>query len=236
MITQPAIEVLQMNRSSNQAGVEHLLVPGSNTNTEVAVAALTEVQELAAQRRASAEQSLAQARAFEERLADERNLIATLADAADAARAAEREAVEQLRVAREHLDGLEMMRRAELQIYADLRNAEAAAQAEVARVKECLAVAQEALESATAARNAHPIPSAEPSALEEDARADYDSATRFLDECRSARARADAEIVQMHLRIELLSGTTDLDADAVKRVVARRIADQLRKGAKEGPA
>jgi hypothetical protein len=76
-------------------------LPMNDTNTSVAVIALTEVQKIAAERRALAEQILLEARDLEERLAKESLEIASLIAAAEAARTSERDAAERVRIAHE---------------------------------------------------------------------------------------------------------------------------------------
>jgi hypothetical protein len=236
MITLPASEHFGMERSSNQREAELSLVPEPRTDTAIAVVALVQVQRLAAERRASAEESLAVARAFEERVAEECNTVTTLSVASDAAHAAEREAEERVRLSRERLEELAMMRQSEQQWYDDLRHAEESARLEVAGACERLELARRTLADAIAARSANPVPAPGPRPLEDEAQAEYEDAVRLLDGSRACRERADAEVAQMRVRVELLSGTSGLDTDAVRRVVERRLADKLRNETKEGSA
>jgi hypothetical protein len=203
--------------------------PKGDPETTVAVIALTEAQKLAAQRRASAEDELAQARAFEEHLAQEHNTIALLASAVEAARRAEREAGERVREKRENVEALLAKRESDARRAEELRCAEEAALAEVARAQEQLDLAQRGLKDARAAR-ARPSEKAAPS--DREVQADLEAALRRADECRDERARVEAEVAEMRARIELLSGTHGLSPDAVKRVVERRMADELRRGGK----
>ena len=63
-----------------------------NVETEVAVTTLADIRKLAAKQRESAEDVLARARAFEEQVAAENQMIASLIAAAEFAHKAEREA------------------------------------------------------------------------------------------------------------------------------------------------
>jgi hypothetical protein len=54
-----------------------------------------------------------------------------------------------------------------------------------------------------------------------------------LRECSDARVKAEADLSEMRTRIELLSGTNGLSAEAIKRIVERRIADRLRQTAEQ---
>jgi hypothetical protein len=85
-----------MKGPENFGGADVSRVPGSHTQTKVPALPLTEVQKLAAERRAAAEDLLAEAREFEQR-------VAALAGVAEAAIAAEQDAAESLRRAREQL-------------------------------------------------------------------------------------------------------------------------------------
>ena len=210
------------------------LVSARSTDTEVAVVALTEVQKLAAERRAIAEDLLSQARDFEERLTHERSVIAALAAAADAAREGEREAAERVRRARGNL-ALVAMRNREAQRYEELRRTEEAAKAEIAAAEERLELAHRAFNAAIDARSAQePASAADASRDEAEAQADVDAALSLLDERRDARKRAEADVAEVRARIELLSGTNGLSAEAVKRIAERRIADALRHRTKHG--
>ncbi len=200
-------------------------VPESNTDPEVAVAALTEIQKLAAKRRAEAEALLAEACAVERLAAD-----------AATAHAAERDAAEQAQRARENLEAITATRQAEIARYGELHAAENAAKAEFERAKESFRIANQRLEDATAARLAHPVPSTEPWSQESEARAGLEAAVQTFEQCRDARGRADAELADVQVRLELISGATGLVPDALKRVVERRMADTLRNGTKAKPA
>jgi hypothetical protein len=222
-----------MSRSDNESGISHVLVvPESSAGTELAVAALTEFQMLATKRRADAEALLAEARAVEQRVAEERDLLAGLAAGAAAARLAERDADEQVRAARENFETIVAMRQAEIARHAELRAVEEAATADFERIQESLRVAQRRLDDATRARLAHPVPSAEPWPHEAEAGAGYDAAVIYFEQCRDARTHADADVAELQVRLGFLSGTNGLDAGAVKRVLERRMADELRNGMK----
>jgi hypothetical protein len=85
-----------MKGPENLGGADVSRVLGRHTQTKVPALPLTEVQKLAAERRAAAEDLLAEARDFEQR-------VAALAGVAEAAIAAEQDAAESLRRAREQL-------------------------------------------------------------------------------------------------------------------------------------
>jgi hypothetical protein len=187
---------------------------------------------LATKRRADAEALLAEARAVEQRVAEERDLLAGLAAGAAAARLAERDADEQVRAARENFETIVAMRQAEIARHAELRAVEEAATADFERIQESLRVAQRRLDDATRARLAHPVPSAEPWPHEAEAGAGYDAAVIYFEQCRDARTHADADVAELQVRLGFLSGTNGLDAGAVKRVLERRMADELRNGMK----
>ena len=87
----------------------------------------------------------------------------------------------------------------------------------------------EAAALATASREKH----AALAAAEQNARADAESAERILHERQAARAQADAQLAQLRGRIEMLSGTNGLSAEALKRIVERRIADMIRQNAEQ---
>jgi hypothetical protein len=219
---------MHMNGSKRPGEAALSFAPEGASDTEVAVVALTEIQRLAAERRAIAEDMLAQARVFEEQLANERNAIGALAATAEAAQAAEREAEQRVRQARDYLAAFVSDRASGAQRDAELSRAVDAANAEFAAAQVRLHLAHEAYEAALAARAAQQSAAAEVSAPEADAQAELDSALRSLDESRVARERANAAVAEMRSRIELLSGTNGLSADAVKRVIERRLADALR--------
>jgi hypothetical protein len=219
-----------MFRSDMESGALRVPNPESSTDTELAVAALTEAQQVAAQRRADAETLLAEARAIEQRVAEERNLLAGLAADAAAAHLAERDAAEKLRATRENFETVAAMRQTEIARYAELRAAEEAAATQVKRAEESLRIAQNVLEDATNARLAHPVPSTEPWPHEAEAGAGYDAAAISFEQCRDARARADANVAELQLRLGFLSGTNGLNAGAVQRMLERRMADELRNG------
>ena len=149
-----------------------------STGTEAAVLILSEVEKLAAERRAIAEDVLSQACHFEELLANERQSIATLLAAVDAAHDEEREATRLTQVAQ-----------------TKLRELEAAA----TQAREELRAAQQAM------------------------------AQR-----RDARLRAERDVTEIQGRIEQLSGQNGLSADAIKRIVERRMADRIRERAGDG--
>jgi hypothetical protein len=160
-----------MNGSNNGAAVS---VPSTrSTGTEAAVLILSEVEKLAAERRAVAEEVLTQAREFELHLATERQSIAQLVAAAEAAQAAELQATQ-------------------------------AAQAAQSKLLE--------LEAAAA-----------------DARVHLRAAQQTLMQQHEARQRADNDVSAIQARIEQLSGQHGLSADAIKRIVERRLADRVRK-------
>src|ERR1700685_256907 len=99
-----------MNGSKNQGEAELLLVSEPNANTAWAMATLSEIERIAAERRAVAEGVLAEARDFAEHLSNERLAITALASAADAAAAAEAEALALIRSARDKREAIVAMR------------------------------------------------------------------------------------------------------------------------------
>jgi multidrug efflux pump subunit AcrA (membrane-fusion protein) len=199
-----------MERSDNQSGAAHALV---------------EIQNLAAKRRADAEASLEEARSVERFAAE-----------AATAHLAQRDAAEQVRTAREHLEAIVAQRETEIGRYAELRDAEDAARTELERAQESLRFAKQTLQDATRARLAHPVPATEPGPHEAEACAGYEEAVRSFEQCRDARTRADAKLAELQVRLEPFSGTSGLNADAAKRVLERRITDTLRNGTTAGPA
>jgi hypothetical protein len=68
---------------------------------------------------------------------------------------------------------------------------------------------------------------------EKEARAAVNASLQRLRECSDARVKAEADLSEMRTRIELLSGTNGLSAEAIKRIVERRIADRLRQTAEQ---
>jgi phage shock protein A len=70
-------------------------------------------------------------------------------------------------------------------------------------------------------------------AAEKAARAEVNASLQRVRECSDARVEAEANVAEMRARIELLSGTNGLSAEAVKRIVERRIADRLRQTAEQ---
>jgi chemotaxis protein MotB len=197
-----------------------------STDAEEAMVALTEVERLAAERRAVVENLLAEVRGREENLANEHNAIAALAAAADAAYAGEREAAERARRTGEELAALMDVHEGAARRDEDLCRVADAAKAEIDAAQDRLQLACQALEAAMAARSAHQITLTNACSAEAEAQVQFDGALRFLDERRDARERAD-----VRARIELLSGTNSLSTEAAKRVVERRAADTLRHGA-----
>lgn len=67
-----------------------------------------------------------------------------------------------------------------------------------------------------------------------EARAEVSALLRTMDDRRDARVRAEAEVAGMRERIELISETNGLSAEAVQRIVERRIADRLRQRNRHG--
>lgn len=63
------------------------------------------------------------------------------------------------------------------------------------------------------------------------AQAELDAALQELDDCRASRLRADADLVELHAGLDALSKTNGLSAEAAQRVLERRLADGLRRGA-----
>jgi chromosome segregation ATPase len=61
------------------------------------------------------------------------------------------------------------------------------------------------------------------------AQAALNAALHALSDCRADRARADADVAEMHARLDALSKTNGLSTDAAKRVVERRLADERRR-------
>jgi hypothetical protein len=224
----------RMNGSKNQGDAALLLVSEPNANTAWAMATLTEIERIAAERRAVAEGVLAEARDFEEHLTNERRAITALASAADAAGAAETEAITLVRNAREKREAIVAMRANDVRRSDELGRAEEAAKAAVAAAQERLELAHHALETANEARSKQQLALDDASGLEAAAQAEIDAALRLLEERRAARTRADADVVEMRARMELLSGTNGLSPQAVQRVVERRVADMQRQDAKHG--
>jgi hypothetical protein len=72
-------------------------------------------------------------------------------------------------------------------------------------------------------------------AAEKEARATVNASLQRVRDCNDARVKAEASLTEMRTRIELLSGTNGLSADAVKRIVERRMADRLRQTAERPP-
>lgn len=165
-----------MNGSHNGPAVS--VPPTRSTGTEAAVLILSEVEKLAAERRAIAEDVLSQARDFEQLLANERHSIATLVAAVDAAHADEREATTVAQVAQTKLRELEV--------------------------------------AATQARD------------------ELRTAQQVMAQRRDARLRAESDVTEIQARIEQLSGQNGLSADAIKRIVERRMADRIRERAGDG--
>ena len=130
------------------------------TTDDTAAAALTlaEMQKVAAERRAMAEELLAKARSFEEQITTENNAVAEATSTLAQVRERERQAAQELDLARK-------------------------------RVEEAQNAASEAAEE---------------------------------------RARAETALSGLRERLEALMASNGLSVDAVRRIIDRRIADQLR--------
>jgi chromosome segregation ATPase len=60
------------------------------------------------------------------------------------------------------------------------------------------------------------------------ARSELEAERRALADARSARQRADADLAEVHTRVERLVKANGLSVEAAKRIVERRMADALR--------
>jgi hypothetical protein len=87
----------------------------------------------------------------------------------------------------------------------------------------------EATDRLNAARESH----SQLIAAEKEARAAVNAALQLLRECHLARVEAETNLTTMRAHIELLSGTNGLSAEAIKRIVERRMADRLRQTAEQ---
>jgi hypothetical protein len=219
-----------MNGSGYHEEAAASRVAVGETDNEVVAETLTEVQRLAAERRAIAEDILAQAREFENQLANEREVLTALVAAAEGARAGESEAEAALRRARKKHAASITTREGVAQRGSELRRAQDEATAAVAEAQERLEIARRTLDAAIEARSNHEA-AIDQNPVEVQTLAELNAALRALDERREARTHMEAEVAQMRARIELLSGTNGLSADAIKRVVERRIADRMRERA-----
>jgi hypothetical protein len=223
-----------MIASNHEGDADSLFVPERGARNEEAVLALTKAQKLAANRLAIAQSVLEQAHQLEVQLSNERNAISGYLAAADAAHAGEREAAERIQRAREQIESWTALRADEARKHEELCRAEDFARAEVVAAEERLMLAREALDAAADAyANYQPATASIPD-LEMQTRSDLDRALQSLDEFRRARVEANAAIEEICARLELLSGSSGLSAEAVIRVVERRTADKLRHEAKYG--
>jgi hypothetical protein len=223
-----------MNGSNHQGEAALLLSSEPNADAARALATLSEIERMAAERRSVAEGMLAEARDFQEQLSNERRALTALASAAEAARAAEAEAVAFVRTAREKREAILALRATDGRRREELNRAEEAAKAAVAAAEERLDLARRALATAIDARTAQQLALDDGSDLEAEAQAEIDAAAHLLEQRHLARTRADADVVEMRARMELLSGTRGLSPQAVQRVVERRVADMLRQDSKDG--
>jgi hypothetical protein len=223
-----------MNGSNHQG--EAALLRSSETNADAAraLATLSEIERMAAERRSVAEGMLAEARDFQEQLSNERRALTALASAAEAARAAEAEAMAFVRTAREKREAILALRATDGRRREELNRAEEAAKAAVVAAEERLDLARHALATAIEARTAQQLALDDGSDLEAEAQVEIDAASHLLEQRHLARTRADADVVEMRARMELLSGTKGLSPQAVQRVVERRVADMLRQDSKDG--
>jgi chromosome segregation ATPase len=65
------------------------------------------------------------------------------------------------------------------------------------------------------------------------AQSDLDAALRELEDRRASCLRTDADLNEIYTRLDAISKSNGLDADAAKRVAERRQADELRRSATE---
>ena len=223
-----------MIASNHQGDADFLFAPERGSRNEEAVLALTKAQKLAASRLAIAQGVLEQAHDLEVQLSNERNAIAGFLAAADAAHAGEREAAARIQRSREQLESLLAAHADEVRKHEDLRRAEDRARVELAAAEERLALARQALEAATSACAEHQPDAASADGPEAETRSDLERGLQSLEEFRRARIEANASIEEICARLELLSGSGGLSAEAVIRVVERRTADMLRHEAKYG--
>jgi hypothetical protein len=223
-----------MIASDHQGDADFLFVPENGARNEEAVLALTKAQKLAASRLAVAQGVLEQAQQLEVQLANERNAISGYLAAADAAQAGEREASERIQRAREESESLAALRAAEVRKHEELSHAEDFARAEVVAAEERLTHARQALDAATGAYATYRPATASIDQRERQTRSDLESALQSLDEFKRARVEANAAVEEICARLELLSGSSGLSAEAVIRVIERRTADMLRHEAKYG--
>jgi hypothetical protein len=224
-----------MIASNHQGDADFLFVPEHGARNEEAVLALTKAQKLAASRLVIAQGVLEQAHQLEVQLSNERNAISGYLAAADAALAGEREAAERIQRAREQIESLTALRADEMRKHEELRHAEEIARAEVVAAEERLMLARQVRAAAADVFEKYQPATANIDDREAQTRSDLESALKSLDEFRRARVEANAAVEEICARLELLSGSSGLSAEAVIRVVERRTADMLRHEAKSGP-
>jgi hypothetical protein len=223
-----------MIASNHQGDADFLFVPEHGARDEAAVLALTKAQKLAASRLAIAQGVLEQAHQLEVQLSNERDAISGHLAAADAARTGEREATERIQRAREQIESLAALRAEEVRRHDELRHVEELARAEVVAAEERVIVARQALDVAAGAYANDRPETASIDDREMQTRSELESALQSLDEYKRARVEANAAVEEICARLELLSGSSGLSAEAVIRVVERRTADMLRHEAKYG--
>jgi hypothetical protein len=223
-----------MIASNHQGDADFLFVPENGARNEEAVLALTKAQKLAASRLAIAQGVLEQAHQLEVQLSNERNAISGHLAAADAAQAGEREASERIQRAHAQIESLAALRAEEVRKHDELRQAEELARAAVIAAEERLMLARQALDAASGAYANDQPATASIDDRETQTRSELERALASLDEFKRARVEADAAVEEICARLELLSGSGGLSAEAVIRVVERRTADMLRHEAKYG--
>lgn len=125
---------LTLMNDPSQVGRGLAIGPGRATHTEAALDALAEYEKVAAERRALAEELLAQARDLEAQLSGVRQTLDPLAAAAATALASEREAEERARLAQERFGQAKAQLDAERRSLAAARAARHRAEADVAEV------------------------------------------------------------------------------------------------------
>lgn len=131
-----------MSGSKNRGELHTLNGSIQSTNPETVATTLDNVQRFATEQRAIAEEVLAKARDFEEKVADERRAVDELASFAETARVAEQEAAAALKAAREKLataEAAEKQARSEvdtgLRLLDERREARLREEAELARIQ-----------------------------------------------------------------------------------------------------
>ena len=223
-----------MTASHHQGDAEFAFAPESGTRNEEAVLALTKAQKVAASRLAIAQDVLEQARDFEAQLSTERNAIAALLGAADAAQTGERDAAAHIKHLREQLESLTASRADTLRKHEKLRRAEDAAREALAAAEKRVTLTRLALDAATHARVVCEPEIAGVDDADRQTRSDLENAVQSLEEFRRKRIEANASIEESCARLERLSGSGGLSADAIIRVVERRTADMLRHEVRPG--